>query len=181
LLRVFAGLDLRTPEPDRAVVLACPTDGPLRRADLPSRPDPLPDWAREPEDHSLRVLHEQPVRAIPFLSVGLDLYDLRFDGVADALERLWERIVGGPVDAQVLGRASTVQGEMMVACVAAPAARASCVSAVIVDGAVLIEYGAWDGTLPRAAEQISAVVPACNDAGPRQPDGRTTVASRPGR
>jgi hypothetical protein len=46
---------------------------------------------------------------------------------------------------------------------------------LILDGAVLIGYGASDWTLPRPAEQISAVVPACNDGGPRQPDGRTTV------
>src|SRR4051795_3698384 len=60
-------------------------------------------------------------------------------------------------------------------CLSTREARASCVSAVIVDGAVLIGHGASDGTLPRAAEEMSAVDPACNDGGPRQPDRRTTV------
>jgi hypothetical protein len=54
-------------------------------------------------------------------------------------------------------------------------ARASCVAAVIVDGVVLIGQGPPDGTLPRAAGRMSAVLPACNDGGPRQPDGTTTV------
>ncbi|MDA0158845.1 hypothetical protein OM076_01100 [Solirubrobacter ginsenosidimutans] len=62
-----------------------------------------------------------------------------------------------------------------VVCVSTPEARASCLSAVIVDGAVLIGYGASDWTLPRPAGEISAVNPACNDGGPRRPDGRTTV------
>jgi hypothetical protein len=64
---------------------------------------------------------------------------------------------------------------LVVACASAPAARASCLGAVVVDGAVLISYGASDWTLPSAAAGTSAVVPACNDGGPKQPDGRTTV------
>jgi hypothetical protein len=64
---------------------------------------------------------------------------------------------------------------LILACVLTPQARASCVSAVIVDGAVLIGHDASDWTLPRTAGQMPAVDPACNDGGPRQPDSRTTV------
>ena len=63
----------------------------------------------------------------------------------------------------------------VVACMSPRAARASCLSAVVVDGTVLIGEGASDLTLPRAAGEIPAVAPACNDGGPPSPDGRTTV------
>jgi hypothetical protein len=64
---------------------------------------------------------------------------------------------------------------LVVACASTPAARASCLGAVVVDGAVLMGYRASDWTLPIAAAETSAVVPACNDGGPKQPDGSTTV------
>jgi hypothetical protein len=64
---------------------------------------------------------------------------------------------------------------LAVICVSPREARASCVAAVIVDGVVLIGSGASDWTLPRADGRVSAVAPACNDGGPRQPDGKTTV------
>jgi hypothetical protein len=62
----------------------------------------------------------------------------------------------------------------VVACMPISAARAGCVAAVVVDGAVLIAADA-DRTLPRADGRVPAVVPACNDAGQKEPDGRTTV------
>jgi hypothetical protein len=64
---------------------------------------------------------------------------------------------------------------LALVCLSPREARASCVAAVIVDGVVLIGYGASDWTLPRADGRVSAVAPACNDGGPRQLDGRTTV------
>ncbi|WP_028064027.1 hypothetical protein [Solirubrobacter soli] len=63
----------------------------------------------------------------------------------------------------------------LLACVAPRVARASCVGAVVVDGTVLLGESASDRTLPRTAGEMPAVSPACNDGGPKQPDGRTTV------
>jgi hypothetical protein len=60
-------------------------------------------------------------------------------------------------------------------CVTPREARAGCVGAVIVDGVVLIAHAPPDRTLPRPAGRTSAVLPACNDGGPRRPDGKTTV------
>jgi hypothetical protein len=62
----------------------------------------------------------------------------------------------------------------VVACMWPSAARAGCVAAVVVDGAVLSETDT-DGPLPHADGRVSAVVPACNDGGPRQPNGRTEL------
>jgi hypothetical protein len=64
---------------------------------------------------------------------------------------------------------------LVVACWSPRAARAGCLGAVVVDGTVLIGESASDRTLPRAAGQMPAVAPACNDGGPLQPDGTTTV------
>jgi hypothetical protein len=64
---------------------------------------------------------------------------------------------------------------VVVACASTPAARAGCLGAVVVDGTVLMGYRAADFTLPSAAAETSALVPACNDGGPKQPDGSTTV------
>lgn len=63
---------------------------------------------------------------------------------------------------------------VLVAFACPPSAQAGCVGAVVVDGAVLLASDAYR-TLPRPAGRVPAVVPACNDGGPRRPDGRTTV------
>src|SRR3954452_22714891 len=62
-----------------------------------------------------------------------------------------------------------------LACLVAPAARASCVPAVGVDGSVLSSVHGSDRALPAGGGRVRAVAPACNDAGQRRPDGRTTV------
>jgi hypothetical protein len=59
--------------------------------------------------------------------------------------------------------------------VVAPSARAACVSAVIVDGVVLINHDEAGWKLPPTEGRRSAVVPACNDAGQNEPDRATTV------
>ncbi|MDA0184812.1 YwqG family protein [Solirubrobacter phytolaccae] len=112
LLRVFAGLDMAMPEPDRAVVLARSPAAPLTRADLPPRPEPLPDWAWEAEDESLRMLAPRFVHVVPCLTVGFDPYGRRFShSEIQACEWLLHRISAGPIAAQLLGAATTMQGE----------------------------------------------------------------------
>src|SRR3954464_13906976 len=63
--------------------------------------------------------------------------------------------------------------EPLLAYPRAPAAQAGCVAAVVVDGAVLFSVDASDGALPGPAGRVRAVAPACNDGGPRSPDGKT--------
>jgi hypothetical protein len=53
LIRIFAHLDARIPEPGPALALACVPDTPLARAALPPRPTPMPADAWEPDDDSL--------------------------------------------------------------------------------------------------------------------------------
>src|SRR5262245_46435031 len=81
------------------------------------------------------------------------------------------------VSRRCMRRVSLVLAGLVLVVAFAPAApaRASCLPAVVVDGVVLLGYGASEFTLPRAADEISAVAPACNDGGPPSPDGRTTV------
>ena len=66
LVRIFAALDGRVPEPGPAIALACAADAPVARAELP----PWPDL----DDDSLRRLHELPVRLVPFLSARIAFY-----------------------------------------------------------------------------------------------------------
>jgi hypothetical protein len=54
-------------------------------------------------------------------------------------------------------------------------ARGSCVAAVVVDGWVLFGTYADEIELPPTTGRITAVDPACNDAGQNEPDGKTTV------
>src|SRR3954451_24063733 len=63
----------------------------------------------------------------------------------------------------------------VLACLWAPAAHASCIAAMVVDGTVLSSVNFSDRALPEAAGHLRAVAPACNDAGPRHRDGKTTV------
>jgi len=63
----------------------------------------------------------------------------------------------------------------LMVCLWAHPAQASCVGAVVVDGAVLNAVYASDWALPASAGRVRAVAPACNDAGRRHRDGTTTV------
>jgi hypothetical protein len=64
---------------------------------------------------------------------------------------------------------------LLFAFVRAPAAQASCVGAVVVDGSVLLGSYGPDRKLPPSAGRVRAVAPACNDSGQPHPDGHTTV------
>lgn len=119
LVRIFAPLDARIPEPYPAVALACPPDAPVARAALPPRPDPMPADAWEPDDDLLRELHEQRIHLVPFLSARTAWYA----GIPPALSEAYEEFgrwlgAGGeePPDHQwqlphLLGHGTTMQGE----------------------------------------------------------------------
>jgi hypothetical protein len=119
LLRVFAALDARVPEPGPAIALACPPGTPVARVELPPRPDPLPAGAWEAEDESLRMLQELPVRLVPVLTAQAAWYAGIPDGVIQDYEEFALRlpVAGGrPRDAQwqtsqLLGHSETLQGE----------------------------------------------------------------------
>ena len=122
LLRIFAALDARIPEPGPAIALACPPDAALTRAPLPPRPDPMPEGAWEPDDDSLRLLHETPMNAVPFLTAAVGWYVLpesARESAAEAYRELSARLAAGgaaPLDRswgvpQLLGHAESVQGE----------------------------------------------------------------------
>lgn len=65
--------------------------------------------------------------------------------------------------------------------VVAGSAPASCASAVVVDGHVLVGTAVDDPRqLPRRGARRRAIVPACNDAGQAVPDVATDVASLSG-
>jgi len=57
----------------------------------------------------------------------------------------------------------------------APEARAGCISAVFVDGVMLVHQRAEGWRLPPTEGRRSAVLPACNDAGQDAPDKRIDV------
>lgn len=123
LLRVFAALDARVPEPGPAVALACPPGAPVRRAELPPRPDPMPASAWEADDESLRMLRETPVRPVPFLTAAVPWGVLPEGVLEDAEDRyraFADRLAAGgapPIGErfwtvpQLLGHAESVQGE----------------------------------------------------------------------
>jgi hypothetical protein len=79
LVRIFAHLDARVPEPGTALALACAPDAAVARAALPPRPDPMPLSAWEPDDDSLRTLRETPVTPVAFLTVPEGWYVLAED------------------------------------------------------------------------------------------------------
>ena len=123
LVRIFAALDARVPEPGPALALACAPDAPVGRTALPPRPDPMPASAWEAEDESLRRLEETPVRPVPFLTVPEGWYVLPEDAretpaTANAYHDFAARLatVGAPGSrpwgiAQLLGHAVTMQQE----------------------------------------------------------------------
>ncbi len=119
LVRIFAALDARVPEPGPAVALACPADAPVARAELPPRPDPLPVHAWEPDDDSLRGLHELPVRLVPFLSARVAWYADIPAEASESYDEFARRLAAGgddPRDGQwqiphLLGHGETLQGE----------------------------------------------------------------------
>ena len=123
LLRVFAALDARVPEPGPALALACPPGAPVSRAELAPRPDPMPASAWEADDESLRMLREAPVRPVPFLTAGVGWAVLPEEAREDAATRyrtFAQRLAAGgapplrgrPRGApQLLGHAESVQGE----------------------------------------------------------------------
>jgi hypothetical protein len=119
LVRIFAALDARVPEPGPAVALACPAGAPVARAELPPRPDPLPADAWEPDDDALRMLHELPVRLVPFLSARIAWYaGIPTEASGDYDEFARRLAAGGdrPRDHQwqtshLLGHGETLQGE----------------------------------------------------------------------
>jgi hypothetical protein len=122
LLRIFAALDARVPEPGPAVALACSPDAPVARASLPPRPDPMPDTAWEADDESLRQLTETAVRPVPFLTVQSGwsvLPEPARDVAQEAYDEFAQRLSrdGAPFDPgswaapQLLGHAESVQGE----------------------------------------------------------------------
>jgi uncharacterized protein DUF1963 len=119
LLRIFAALDARAPEPGPALALACHPGTPVARAELPPRPDPLPADTWEAEDESLRMLGELRVRLVPVLTAQAAWYAGIPDQITEAYERLAARlpVAGGrPRDAQwqipqLLGHSETLQGE----------------------------------------------------------------------
>jgi hypothetical protein len=64
---------------------------------------------------------------------------------------------------------------VLIALLLAPAAHASCVASVVVDGTVLYGMDAAGTELPPPAGRVRAVSPACNDAGQGNPDRTTTL------
>lgn len=65
---------------------------------------------------------------------------------------------------------------LLAACMSASPAHASCIHAVVVDGVLLAAQEVDDDiNLPPIGDRRSAVVPACNDAGQSEPDGKTTI------
>lgn len=113
-VRIFADLYARIPDPGRAVALACPRDAPTTRAELPPAPDPMPPDAWEPDDDSMRLLPEEPVRAVPMLTapvgwnvLGRPEWD---DPVNDRYRDFVEELIGGRRGLQLLGHAEDVQG-----------------------------------------------------------------------
>ena len=113
LLRIFAALDARIPEPGPALGLAVAPDVPVARAALPPRPDPMPPSAWEADDESLRMLRETPVRAVPFLTAAVGWYVLP-EGARELEDHAYrdfaERLSGGRAP-QLLGHAESVQAE----------------------------------------------------------------------
>ena len=107
------------PEPGPAIALACPADAPVERAALPPRPDPLPADAWEPDDDSLRMLYELPVRLVPFLSARIAWYAGIPAEASEAYDEFARRLAAGgdkPQDRQwqiphLLGHGETLQGE----------------------------------------------------------------------
>ena len=110
LVRIFAALDGRDPEPGPACALACPADAPVTRAALPPRPEEI-----LAENDSLRELRELPVRLVPMLTAADVLPDADYATIA----QLRARLAGGAGpereeawnDSQLLGHAETEQGE----------------------------------------------------------------------
>ena len=119
LLRIFAALDARIPEPGPAIALSCPPGTTLARAELPPRPDPLPPDLWEPEDESLRQLDELPVRLVPVLTAQTAWYVGIPSEVTHRYEELARRlpVAGGrPREAQwqmsqLLGHGENLQGD----------------------------------------------------------------------
>lgn len=118
LLRLFAPLDGRMPEPAPAVALVCPPGTPVAPAALPPRPDPMPDTAWEPDDDSLRELGVTRVRPVPFLSAQ-NAWHAGIRDEADAYFEFARWLAAGgvkPPNTQwqlphLLGHGSTLQGE----------------------------------------------------------------------
>lgn len=119
LLRIFAALDGRVEEYP-ALALACSPDAPLTRAaEVPPRPDPLPEDTWEPDDDSHRELSESHVQAVPVLTSvlaeGVELngdeaywdFKLRLKLGGRALDR---DDVGWAFN-QLLGQAQTAYGD----------------------------------------------------------------------
>ena len=123
LVRIFAALLATAPEPGPAVALACPADAPVTRAELPARPDQVPADVWGLADDSLRMLHELPVRLVPFLSAQAAWYAGIPEEATDAYEEFARRLAagGGKPPAQqwqfphLLGHGENLQGEDLTA------------------------------------------------------------------
>jgi hypothetical protein len=101
----------------------CAPDAAVTRAAVPPRPDPMPASAWEPDDDSLRTLHETPVTPVPFLTVPERWYVLPEDAreapaTVDAYRDFAARLSTGGAPriprrgvVQLLGHAVTVQDE----------------------------------------------------------------------
>jgi hypothetical protein len=119
LLRIFAALDARVPEPGPAIALSCAPGTALARAELPPRPHPLPPDLWEAEDESLRMLNELAVRLVPVLTAQTAWYaGIPREVTHDYEELAWRLPVAGgrPREAQwqisqLLGHSENLQGD----------------------------------------------------------------------
>ena len=99
----LAGERIPFPERGPAVALACPPDAPLTRTEVPPRPDPMPEWAWEPDDESLHELLELPIHLTPFLTAPSGWDENRYEFAL--------QLAGGERASQLLGNGTNAQGE----------------------------------------------------------------------